>query len=719
MRYPIKCLLLGTVMSLLPTSANAQSAPAEGEENGGLAEIIVTAQKRAESSQRVPISIAAVDAETLASAGVVTLDSVQRLTPGMTISTIGSGFASYTYIRGAGTNVFDIGADPSVAYFVDEIYQAGTSGLQPDLLDVERIEVLKGPQGTLFGRNAAAGAVSIVTKRPEAEFNAWARAGVGTHKLFEASAGVTGPLSSDDKLRFRLAAAHRERDGIVKDLTGGKNPGYLDNYSARGSLEYVGDTVTALISADIVRMRNGMTPQYITTANKASLINSVALAALPAGEDMYHRYFNVEGYEKQNAFNLTGRLEWDLGGATLTSVSGYRKNRFWRLQDHDGSLANAWVFNNVERNRTLSQELRLSGESDTLQWVLGGYYYDNKAFRRDQAIIGPDFAVPAFAAFPGDYSHNLDTTSYAAFGQIKFDLTDQLSIVGGARYTHDKKVSNQDSDPAGPVPRFNAAVKRSWNSFDPAITLQFQASTNVMLYASYKQGFKSGGFQSLPATAALAAQPFDPEDVTAYEVGFKSQMLDRRVQFNVAGFWNEMSNQQILRLLSPTVTFVDNAGHTRAKGFDATLSVLPVKNFRIDGAMTVQKARFTKYLSGTSDFSGNHQLRSPDFMASLSAEYTVPLGNGEIALRGDVFHQSKVYFDGANLSLPGGFQPGYTLANAQIAFRPGQGNLEVSLWAKNLTSEKYFRNIAIQGTAGIGVPGEPLTAGMSLSWKLR
>jgi iron complex outermembrane receptor protein len=196
-------------------------------------------------------------------------------------------------------------------------------------------------------------------------------------------------------------------------------------------------------------------------------------------------------------------------------------------------------------------------------------------------------------------------------------------------------------------------------------------------------------------------------------------MLDRRVQLNVAGFWNEMSNQQILRLLSPTVTFVDNAGHTRAKGFDATLSVLPVKNFRIDGAMTVQKARFTKYLSGTLDFSGNHQLRSPDFMASLSAEYTVPLGNGEIALRGDVFHQSKVFFDGANLSLPGGFQPGYTLANAQIAFRPGAGNLEVALWAKNLTSEKYYRNIAIQGTAGIGVPGEPLTAGMSLSWKLR
>lgn len=719
MRISRKWLAGGAALALVPGAAFAQDRPDEADGSDGIAEIVVTAQKRSESSQTVPISISALDSEIIARTGIVTLDAVQRLTPGMTISTIGSGFASYTYIRGAGTNVFDIGADPSVAYFVDEIYQAGTAGLQPDLLDVERIEVLKGPQGTLFGRNAAAGAVSIIIKRPENEFNAWARGGIGTYQQFEASGGVTGPISSDGAWRYRLAASHRERDGYVRNLGTGRDPGFMDNYSGRGSIEYAGGTVTALISADVVRMRNGMTPQYITTANKTSLISVAALAANPAGEDMYHRYYNVDGHENQNGWTMTGRLEWDMGGATLTSVTGYRKNRFWRLQDHDGSIADAWTFINEEKNRTFSEELRLSGESDRLQWVLGGFFYSNRAVRRDQAKIGKDFAVPVFAAFPGDYLHHLNTTSYAAFGQVKFNLTDQLSITGGARYTHDRKVSHQNSDPAGPVARFTVDVPRSWNSFDPAVTVQYQANPDFMVYGSYKRGFKSGGFQSLPATAALAATPFNPEHVSAFELGFKSQMLDRHVQFNAAAFWNDISNQQILRLLSPTITFVDNAGHTRAKGVDVTLSVLPFRNFRIDGGMTYQHARFTKYLSGAADYSGNHQLRSPDFTASVGAEYKVPLPNGEIVLRGDWFHQSAVWFDGANLTLPGGFQPAYDLINAQVAFRPGEGNLDIALWAKNLGKERYYRNIAIQGTAGIGVPGEPLTAGISLSWKLR
>jgi len=705
------------VVAFIPGMALAQELSTNNTEPQGIADIVVTAQKRAESSQSVPISIAAVDDTTLARAGAVTLDSVQRLTPGLSISTAGSGFVSYTYIRGAGTNVLDIGADPSVAFFVDEVYQAGTAGLQGDLLDVERIEVLKGPQGTLFGRNAAAGAVSIITKRPEKEFNAWANADLGTYDALYLAGGVTGPLSSDGALRFRMAGAHRQQDGFVTNLAG-KDPGGINTWTGRGSLEYVGSSVTVLLSADAVRLRNGMGAQFVSTASKAALLNPTAIAALPAGEDFWHHYYNYEGFQRQDSSSYTGRVEWDLGAAQLTSISAYRKMHFTRSQDHDGSLANAWVFDHEERDKTFTQELRLAGDSDWLNWMIGGFYYHNDADRRDQIHLGPDFAVPALAAFPADVKHQMTTSSYAAFGQLTFKLGDQFSLIAGARYTHDTKTSHQDVEPLGPPARFVVDIQRTWDSFDPAVTLQFKPSEHVMAYASYRQGFKSGGFQSLPATAVLATTPFDPEKVKAWEAGIKSTLLDRRLILNLAAFHNDIVNQQILRLPTPTVTLVDNAGGTRAKGVEATISILPVSNLRIDGALTYQQARFTKYLNATVDYAGNHQLRSPDFTATLAAEYTVPLKNGEIALRGDLFHQSTVYYDGANTSLQGAFQPAFTLLNARLSFRPGNGNFDVSLYVRNLTNKRYLRNIAVQAPSAIGYPGDPLTAGINVMWKL-
>ncbi len=712
-------LLMATcaTIALLPTTALAEQQEATDSDSTGITDIVVTAQKRSEGSQRVPISIAAVDDSALAKVGAVTLDSVQRVTPGLTLSTVGSGFVSYTYVRGAGTNVIDIGADPSVAYFVDEVYQAGTAGLQGDLLDVERIEVLKGPQGTLFGRNAAAGAVSIIIKKPEETFNAWANGDIGTYNQFNLSGGITGPLDSDGAVRYRMALGHRQRDGYVNNL-GGKDPGNVNSWTGRGSLAFVGENVTAQISADFVRLRNGMTPQFPSTA-AISILNAAALAALPTGEDFSHRYWNYIGFENQDAWSVTGRLDWDLDAIKLTSVTGYRYSHFTRSQDHDGTRANSWTFENEESNRTFSQELRLSGDSDLVNWLVGGFYYNNKAKRRDQVLFGPDFSVPAFAAFPGDYGHKLHTESYALFGQLTFNFTDQLSLIAGARYTHDTKTSDQDHDPYGPAARFQVKLTKTWDSFDPAVTLQFKPSENVMAYASYRQGFKSGGFQTLPGTASLASTPFDPEKVKAWEAGIKSSFLDRHVILNLAAFHNDIVNQQILRLPTPTLTLVDNAGGTRSKGIDATLSLLPIAGLRIDASMTYQQARFTKYLNGTVDYAGNHQLRSPDFTATLAAEYTVPLKSGEIVLRGDMFHQSKIFFDGANLSLPGGYQPQYTLYNARVSFRPGEGNFDVSLYVRNLTNKHYWRNIAVQGPTGVGTPGEPLTAGLSLAWKLR
>jgi len=709
-------LLAGVSFMALGFPALALGAAAPPASDVALDEVIVTAQKRAENLQDVPISIAAVSSETMAKAGVQTLDSVQRLTPGLNMSTVGSGMVSYTYIRGAGTNVIDSGADPSVAFYVDEVYLAGTAGLQFDLLDVERIEVLKGPQGTLFGRNAAAGAISIISKRPEGAFNAYVQADAGDYGFYAVRGGVTGPLTADGAWRYRLAAAHRE-NGAFTVNPAGRDPGSIDNYTLKGSLEYQGDKLLFRLSGDYFTSDNGMTNHFLATTNVAGVLNPAIVPTLPTDQSFFRRYYNIDGFEKQDTFALTARLEYQLPFATFTSITGYRDNQFKRLQDQDGSIADGYAFGTDVQDISISQELRLSNSSDRFHWITGLYFYHGMTDRRDTIATGRDFVAPALRNSLGTYGQNLDVQSYAVFGQVTYDLTDKLSATLGGRYTKDKKVSDQATDPFGPVGAYFVRLSPEWDSFDPSATLDFKAAEGVMLYGSVRRGFKSGGFQSLPGSLALASTVYDPERVWAYELGAKTQWFDRRLTANIAGFWADIGNQQILRIASAGVTIIDNAGKTRSKGVDISLSARPTSRLRLDVSATLQRARFREYVSNGISFAGNHQLRSPDVQVSVAGEYAVPLSVGDLTFRGDYAYQSKVYFDAANTSTPNGFQPGYGVVNGRITFAPAGANWDVGVWGKNLADKRYFRNVVINGPTGIGTPGDPRTWGVTLNWR--
>lgn len=704
---------------------------AAAQDTGGLEEIVVTAQKVVESLQKVPISIAAVDAETLVRAGADNLDAVQQLTPGMTIAAIGSGFVSYTYIRGAGTNVLTSDAEPSVAYYVDEVYQAGTSGLMSDLLDIERVEVLKGPQGTLFGRNAAAGAVSMTTKRAEETFNAWTSAEVGNYDAWALKGGLTGPISADGKWRYRLALGTRERDGFTENKAGGRDPGFVDQQMSRGSLEYVGDSFTARASADYFTSDNGMTNQSPSTAYAycGDIMNAAACASLPPGSlppdaDAFHTYYDVDGFEQQDTWSTTLRLEWNLGFATLTSISAYRDNQFDRLADYDATAKSAFVLGTSEENQSFSQELRLSNSADRLSWIAGVFYYDTSTDRLDTAPIGPDFVVPAFAALPGSYHQDLEVKSYAAFGQLTYNFTDAFGVTLGGRYTKDEKDSTQTNDPFGPVPQYTVRHSPEWDSFDPSLSLQYQVNPSLLLYASARQGFKSGGFQSLAGSQAVASNVYDPEEVRSYELGMKSRWMHDRVQLNLAAFRTVIDDQQILRLPQVGVTIIDNAGKTSTDGVDVSFTALPLPELRFDVNATIQKARFDEYdtlVAGQpASYADNHQLRSPDQTVSFTGEYTIPLqSSANVRLRAEYFHQSKVFFDAANSSYDGAFQPGYDVWNGSITYVAPDGTYDVSLYGKNLADEEYYRNVAIQGRYGLAVPGDPMTYGLRFSWRYR
>ncbi|BCW90917.1 Vitamin B12 transporter BtuB [Alphaproteobacteria bacterium SO-S41] len=720
--------LLGVSAGVLTGAflAGYSASAAEPSANDETETIVVTAQKRATNLQKVPLSVAAVTAKTLESAGISTLDSVQRLTPGMNMSSIGSGFVSYTYIRGAGTNVIDSGSDPSVAFFVDEVYIAGTAGLQFDLLDIERIEVLKGPQGTLFGRNAAGGAVSIITKRPSDTLDAWASADVGDYGLFAVRGGVTGPFAEGSKWAYRLAAAHRQRDAFT-DNPAGLDPGFIDNYTARGQVMYQDDSFTFLLTGDYFTSDNGMSNFFLSSANKLGLLTPAAVAALPADQSFYRVYYNVDGFEQQDTFSLTARMEGDIGFAKLTSISAYRDNQFVRLQDQDGSRADGYALGTDQQDVTFSQELRLSQDTDRLHWIAGIYYYHNETKRQDTLDSGPDFAVPALQNSFGFYGNNITTESYAIFGQATYEIFTDFSVTLGARYSKDKKTSDQRTDPLGPGPLFTAHLTPEWDSFDPAVILEYQVTPDIMLYGSYRQGYKSGGFQSLPGSLALALNVYAPEEVKSYEVGAKTQFFDNRLRVNVALFDTRIDNQQILRIPTAGTSIIDNAGKTRTQGVDVSISAVLSDYFRIDWSSTFQHARFEEYLSncaGTppvcgANFAGNRQLRSPDFQTSVTAEANIPLGgSGELTLRGEYAYQSQVFFDAANTTTPGTFQPGYGIFNARITYTPPAGNWDVSVFGKNLSDEEYYRNVAISGPSGVGTPGDPMTFGVTLNWRL-
>jgi iron complex outermembrane receptor protein len=706
-----------------PAAAEPAAEPADTEAET----IVVTAQKRSANLQKVPLSVSAVTAKTLEASGIATIDAVQRLTPGMNISNIGSGFVSYTYIRGSGTNVIDSGADPSVAYFVDEVYLAGNAGLQFDLLDVERVEVLKGPQGTLFGRNAAGGAISIITKRPSDEFDAWASADVGNYGLFAVKGGVTGPFSEGSKWSYRLSAAHRQRDAFSENPMG-VDPGFIDNYTARGQLMYKDDTVTFLLTGDYFTSDNGMTNMFLATANKAGLLTPAAIAAYPTDESFYRHYLNVDGYERQDTHALSARLEWDLGGAKLTSISAYRNSEFDRLQDQDGSYGDSYSLASNEAIKTYSQELRLSGDGERFQWIVGVFLFNNETRRIDVIDSGPTYPVPIAQNSLGTYTNNIDTFSYAFFGQASYEIVDGLKLTLGARYSQDEKTSDQRTDPLGPTPLYSVHLTPKWDSFDPAAILEYEIAPDVMVYASYRQGFKSGGFQSLPANLALASNVYRPEQVKSYEIGAKTQFFDNRLRVNVALFDTHIEDQQILRIPTSNTTIIDNAGKTRTKGLDVTISAVLSEYFRIDWNATFQHARFEQYLTNcagappvcATDFSGRRQLRSPDFQSSVTAEARIPLGEdaGEITLRGEYAYQSKVYFDAANTSAENAFQPGYGIVNGRITYTPPEGNWDISIFGKNLTDKEYFRNVVIVGPSGIATSGDPQTFGVTLNWHL-
>ncbi|NOY16443.1 MAG: TonB-dependent receptor [Gammaproteobacteria bacterium] len=737
-------------------------------------EVIVTAQKRAENLQKVPIAVTALIKDTIEKARVRSLDDIARLTPSF-LAAMHTPTQPELSIRGIASTDREAGSERSVVVFVDEVYIGRAGASTFDLFDLERIEVLRGPQGTLFGRNVSGGAINIVTAKPTAEKRMKFEGTVGNFNMFEGRGLINGALS--DNVNAKASFAARTKDGYynnvhlgVDDIQGVKS------YSARIQLDFLlNEDLQALVtfgasSDDIDGVATKLFPGWLNTVEDfAKYVGSAPPFRNPDGTPyippagMYDVENNLLGSIERSSYSVYSRIDWQQSYGTWTFISAYRYNKLDEGMDALGmglrgtgpsTRGFASIQFNDETYDALSLELRLASlpENERLNWVVGLYYLNEGVDRvlRFNRQLANGFSAPAF-------DQSLSTDSYAVFGQFTWAITDRFNLTVGARQTRDEKawdlgvtdtlseaereaIEEDLGRAPGIAPArelYSISTGDSWSEFTPKVALDFRATDDVMLYTSWARGFKSGGWVGFAANAEAAVIPYKPETVDSLEGGIKSQWLNNRLQLNANVFsmdFKEMQQRDTVQLPDGTsIGTIVNVGDAEINGIEAEFVVQASENFRLSGSLSIIDAKVVKTNianSLTTILKGKDLPRSPDQTFNLSAEYFLPPGlfqvPGEIGLRVDYRYVGDHFFDlNENIA---GFQPAYDLWSARIDYNSPDGRWNLAFWGKNLGNEQYLstaqsfrtpRSLAgtgIQnGFATVGYMGLPRSYGVTLT----
>ena len=725
-------LLLVLTVSLLPVEAGfAQSAPAAADK-GGIEDIVVTAEKRSANIQAVPLSISAVTSDELKRSALFDSQALSSTVPGLVIERDVVGKA---VIRGIGTENFTVGGDPGVATYVDGAYIARSSTAIFDFFDVQRVEVLRGPQGTLYGRNASGGVINVVSKAPTKELQATGNFTYGNYNQIRLEGAVSGPLS--DKFRVRLAGLYNKRDGFTKNIFPGVAARGLDEldtkdlFAFRGRIDFdMTDNLKLELIGDIYRDKSNPPAFWYTDATlpwqgpgsvyprdirTVSNGYETATPLAPAG-------VSVGRANKQNQSGITGRLTWNGDAFTVTSTTAWRKIDFDWINDGDGLSDYLVVYFQRDKSRQFTQDLQIASSGDgPFSWIAGASYFHEKG----DGIYGIPLG-PAFGGFTIVYDGKNKTDAFGVFaeGTYKFG---KLSLTAGLRYSHEKKDASLafTAFATGPLQTGN----ESFNSVTPRFVIKYDVAEDAQVYASATKGFKSGGYSLLDNPL----NSFGPEKVWAFEAGVKSQFMDRRVRFNAAAFYYDYKDQQLSQTLT-LATITSNAGSSTIWGLEAELTALLTDNFKVEGNLSYLNAKFDKFCTADSraatplpidtanctnlpNLKGNKLPRSPEATANFAATYSLPVGSRWIAsLRGEWQYTGKQYFSVFNRESIS--QKGYSLFNASLGFEQNDGRWGLRVWARNLGDKEYFSNLFESGVAAtVAIPqgfvGAPRTVGVS------
>jgi iron complex outermembrane receptor protein len=666
-----------------------------------LEEIIVTAQKREQSTQDIPIAVNAFDSDFINKSGIVDTADLVAYTPGLNGQSYQDTESVFT-VRGIGTQAFGVGADNSVGMFIDDQPIGRTTLVGTSFFDVERIEVVKGPQGTLFGRNASAGAIAIHTNKASTDASSlYFKIGGGNEgqELFEG----TGNWAATDRLALRLAGRYEKRDGTFEDANTGDELNDRDHQNLRGAIHY---NFTDAVYADLVYERLEVDNRTAATFLDNAFDDKISINRQPKQE-----------IESDRA---TLRFVWDVNDSmTLTSNTSYLDYDMTAVPV-DADATDTFVINLFEpqEGEQFVQEFRLNGTSERIDWFVGASYiqediasqttYQWSDFILVQALV-EDFTLCESTGLCEEFVEqpnfaDTDNTSMAVYGDLAWRLGDRTTLTVGARYTQDEKdfsLNQPLPDSVFGLLAGDALIKSAtagtitdddtWSSFDPRIALDFALTDDVLLYASVASGYKSGGFNSNPdrlLAEGVSQKPgsFDEESVIAYEVGVKSRFWNDRAQLNAALFYNDYEDFQIEDNANLTI-LIQNAAEVETQGLEIDGNFLLTENLSLIATYAYLDAEFKEGSFSGIDISGNRMPRSPENTASIILDYSRPIGDaGEWNVRGEYVYSDSFYFDALNEFE----QDSYGLVNARLGWRSGSGRWGVALIGENLADEEYF-----------------------------
>jgi iron complex outermembrane receptor protein len=735
----VACVLVGRIDTAFAQEANA------------LEEVVVTAQKRVESAQDVPIAITAFTADKLASSGIATSNEIQRLTPSLSWNPAG-GAGSSVGLRGIVDINFTTGQVGSVGIVVDEVGLNSPVVNTFAMMDLERVEVLRGPQVTLYGRSTTGGAINFITRRPvvggEADRSVNVTLGNYNHREIEAAFGA--PIG--DRAAIRVAALASSRDGIFDNKTLGTEDSDRERYLGRMSLSAnLTDDLDLFASVHGGRQRGeslrykqigyGLPSDPGAPCGKPLVVGNgcADLSGFVDTGNFGENYSNFpRPVEDIDASGGLVNLSWRPGTVTLTSITAYEENSIGRNEDSDGGPANLLDVSIVADTNQFSQEFRLASTDDApLRWIVGAFYM------REQQDGITTVALRDFDVFISTAYDQRDTI-YSGYAQLDYDLNDRWSVTLGGRYSSETKdgtgtglaafddLVGRGIPPVGVLidtaiarsfadPAFTAVVPfdQTWNNAGGKFGINFKATDDALLYASIAQGFK-GGAINLAAGPVLANPPeaetfangVDPETVTTYEVGAKTRMLDGQMQLNVAAFYNDYKNQQLF-LLIDGLSALYNAESSTIKGLEAEWQWVPAHGTLLSLNGAYLDAKYDRLVTDAGVFSGNHMVQTPRFSGSATVRQEWGVPGGSIAAELGVAYADKQYFDLANQLAA----DSRTTTDARLEYVFGEdGAMRTTLWGKNLGDERFCINAADLGVqAAQCIVNEPRTYGVTFS----
>jgi iron complex outermembrane recepter protein len=696
----------------------------------GIEEVTVTAEKRPENIQNTPVSITAFTAEDIARAGIVNFADDARMTPGLQYGDFGDIKLSPTSLRGIVSSSGSAGADPAVGFYVDEIYEGQGAGANLDLYDIERVEVLRGPQGTLFGRNTIGGVVSITTEKPSDELKASASIDLGNYASKRFGGSISGPIV-DGIVDGKLSAVYDKRNGFEHNVLLNNDVNDHFSWSGRGQLLFKFNPDTELLLTAAYNKVDQHPLVFETKAynNAALLPNLLDAYGLPRNLSPYDRkvYSDTVTHERLNAYDYAAHFTTRLGDIGVTNITSYHRHDYYSRDDTDRSPLKMAYDGDPEKVWRLSEEFRLDFSTGDIDWLTGLYYFRQNSDNQSFIEIGPDlanlFGAPSISGLITGSNGVLDTTSLAGFASGTWHATDALDVTVGARYTSDhKKIHYLQSDPVGLLGG-NADIRASdtWNRLTPNFNARYRFTEDFMGYVTVSQGFKSGGFNDGLGDANGIG--FGPESLTNYEGGVKTDWFGRRLVFDAAVFDMEWKKIQIT-IDNPKTPIYDpsiyNAGAAHSRGVELELTALPVDALLISANLSIQDV---KYDEGTLPTGQplNHIPYAPAYTANINAQYTIPVdGIGDLALYGEYLMRGRSYLTPDNQA-DGRVDP-YGLLNARLSLTSTDERWSITLWGKNLTNEIYEQRLFDLSTQDLVgqkfiVLGDPRTVGIELKVK--